>query len=67
MFTGIKAISFLRSSKIGLCSTACVPQVCWGDEESRHSPSRYSGSMATVILLIRTGSDKKCFFTLQKY
>lgn len=65
MFTGIKAISFLRTHKIGLCSTTRVLQVCCGDGEGRHSPSRYSGSMATIILLIRT--SKKHFFTWQEH
>lgn len=67
MFTGIKAISFLRSSKIGLCSMACVPQVCWGDTEGRRSLNRYLGSVATIILLIRASTDLKCFFTWQEH
>lgn len=67
MFTGIKAISFLRNSKIGFCSTACIPQVCWGDREGRHYLSRYLGSMATIILLIRANTDLKCFFTWQEH
>lgn len=67
MFTGMKAISFLRNGKICLCSTACVPQVCWGDGEGRHSLSRYLGSMATVILLIKASIDLKCFFTWQEH